>query len=458
MIFPLCRQYTETILNPEGLFRTLNRVSAVDDQYCSGNFGIIFKIHTDNGTKALKCFTRAQRGRLAAYQKIAEQIKPSQYIVQYEYLPEEIFVYDDNGEGQYYPVVTMEWVSGQTLSHYIAHAVGQCDIELLKDIATKFEAMSTWLLAQPFAHNDIKPDNIMVRSTDATLVLIDYDGMFVESMEGETARELGTEPFQSPNRVASTFNRHIDDYSLAYIRKALRVLISDLSRYCPLTLVNFTRAELSTIEDRNELFGSDFQYLGSSIHGTMIYRKNGLYGFVQTTGQRITDAIFDAVENFSAEGLAGVSIGGKWGYVDRNGRIVINLIYDSCTKFSNHRAAVSLCGKWGYIDPQGAIVAKIMYDNAWSYRGSLALVCRNGKYGYLGNDGRVAIPLRYDFANSFTDEGVACVMVGGKYGYIDTRARWYEPPIYDYATSFRDGKAAVEHCGREFFISAESRR
>ena len=34
--------------------------------------------------------------------------------------------------------------------------------------------MAAWLRSQPFAHGDIKPDNIMVRP-DGTLTLVDYD-------------------------------------------------------------------------------------------------------------------------------------------------------------------------------------------------------------------------------------------------------------------------------------------
>ena len=44
--------------------------------------------------------------------------------------------------------------------------------------------MGAWLLSQPFAHGDLKPENILVRN-DGTLVMVDYDGMFVPAMEGE---------------------------------------------------------------------------------------------------------------------------------------------------------------------------------------------------------------------------------------------------------------------------------
>ena len=41
----------------------------------------------------------------------------------------------------------------------------------------QFSRLAMWLMSQPFAHGDLKPDNILV-TDNGTLVLVDYDGMF----------------------------------------------------------------------------------------------------------------------------------------------------------------------------------------------------------------------------------------------------------------------------------------
>ena len=60
----------------------------------------------------------------------------------------------------------------------------------------RFCKMATWLRSQPFAHGDIKPDNIMVRP-DGNLTLVDYDGMFVPAMKGQKSPTIGTKDFSS---------------------------------------------------------------------------------------------------------------------------------------------------------------------------------------------------------------------------------------------------------------------
>ena len=88
-----------------------------------------------------------------------------------------------------------------------------------------------WLISQPFSHGDIKPDNIIVRDDD-TIVLVDYDGMYVPSMKGLPARESGTPDYRHPLRAKNNvYDEHIDDFSIAVIILSLLILYKDPSLY-----------------------------------------------------------------------------------------------------------------------------------------------------------------------------------------------------------------------------------
>ena len=63
---------------------------------------------------------------------------------------------------------------------------------------------------------------------DGTLVLVDYDGMYVPAMQGQKALETGTPDFRHPLRTDADFNEHIDDFPLASIQLSLRAVA-----YCP---------------------------------------------------------------------------------------------------------------------------------------------------------------------------------------------------------------------------------
>ena len=172
---------------------------------------------------AVKCFLKEQEGRAESYQLIAQELAytSSSFLTPFRYLDKEFFVESQSTNDEEFPVVLMDWVEGETLDRYIQSHLA--DPNALRLLAFQFSRLASWLLSQPFAHGDLKPDNILVRS-DGTLTLVDYDGMFVPAMEGTAARELGSPDFRHPLRTAERFNEHIDDFPLAVILLSLKAL------------------------------------------------------------------------------------------------------------------------------------------------------------------------------------------------------------------------------------------
>ena len=151
------------------------------------------------------------------------------------------------------------------------------------------------------------------------------------------------------------------------------------------------------------------------------------------------------------DGLAAVESNGKWGYIDKNGNIIVPFKYESASLFLEKLAAVKLRGKWGFIDKQDNLVIPLKYEDAWSFFEGLAAVELKGKYGFINKDGNVVIPLKYDDAEPFS-EGLAAVEVNGKWGVIDKSDNVVIPFKYDYVGDFSDGRAEFELNGRKGYL------
>ena len=229
MQYPLISEYLAAIRDAHDNLDKLSHLVPVLDNYgepyrSSGAFAVVFKMQDEQTGKcyALKCFTEEQEGRAEAYRQIAEELEfvNSPYITFVKYLEKELFV-DSNCEDNEFPVLLMDWIEGETMETYIAdHYMDNYAMSML---CYRFCKMAAWLRSQPFAHGDIKPDNIMVRS-DGTLTLVDYDGMFVPAMKGQKSPTIGTKDFSHPLRTIDDFDETIDDFALASIALSLKAI------------------------------------------------------------------------------------------------------------------------------------------------------------------------------------------------------------------------------------------
>jgi WG containing repeat len=79
-------------------------------------------------------------------------------------------------------------------------------------------------------------------------------------------------------------------------------------------------------------------------------------------------------------------------------------------------------GKYGYADSTGALIIAARFDLADTFSEGLALVGQNGRYGYIDPRGSFAIPAEYRHALPFHD-GYAAVRDGGSWMFLDREGR-----------------------------------
>ena len=229
MNYPLISEYIEAIKSAEDNFKELSFLRPVlgDDGLpvmTGGNFAQIFKMKDEQNGKfyAVKCFTKEQEGRVEA---------SSPYLVSISYLENELFVDSINSNKNEFPILMMDWVEGKPLDKYLRQNLYKK--KTLEKFVSNFYQLVKWLIAQPFAHGDLKPDNILVKK-DGNLALVDYDGMFVPAMKGQKSREVGSPDYCHPQRNEDYFDEHIDDFSILSILLSLCVLFvkpSYLNKY-----------------------------------------------------------------------------------------------------------------------------------------------------------------------------------------------------------------------------------
>ncbi len=186
-------------------------------------------------------------------------------------------------------------------------------------------------------------------------------------------------------------------------------------------------------------------------------RQTGKWGYVDKSGKMVVTPQFDAASAFNME-RAAVRIGdaktGKWGYIDRSGKIIIDRQFDRADDFSEGLAAIKIgdgnAGKWGYIDKSGKMAVDPQFAYAALFKDSIARVCVGDistcKWAYINQEGKIVIKPQFDRADDFSD-GLAAVSIGhyksGKWGYIDKSGKMIISPRYREAGGFSGRLAAV---------------
>ncbi len=158
-----------------------------------------------------------------------------------------------------------------------------------------------------------------------------------------------------------------------------------------------------------------FESVGRFSEGLAAVCEKGLNGFVGPGGEYRIRPRFASADSFS-EGLAVVRVNdtSPWQYIDRTGATALTLDPDieRAFGFAEERAPVSIGGKWGAIDRSGKLVVEPRYDQLdWFVSGRARVSVRrsvevNGskrsigtKSGYIAADGTELGPLLPDYEN-----------------------------------------------------------
>jgi hypothetical protein len=175
--------------------------------------------------------------------------------------------------------------------------------------------------------------------------------------------------------------------------------------------------------------------------GRALVKLNGKYGFIDAAGKLVIPATYDEASEFSS-GLAAVRVGVKWAFVDKDGKPVGPTKFDwnigsICGDWNAHEGLrkIVVGGKYGFMDDKGAVVIAPQYECAMGFDEGLAPVKQGGQWGFIDKTGKLVVPFKYFRVDLGFDRGFAYVTVklpgtgGWLKGFIDRQGNeFFEGP------------------------------
>ncbi len=129
-------------------------------------------------------------------------------------------------------------------------------------------------------------------------------------------------------------------------------------------------------------------------------------------------------------------------HVSRYGFVMERRSLDAMRTFSEGYAAALKDGRWGYVNEEGRVVIDFEYIDAREFSEGLAAVQTLQGWGYVDASGRIVIAPHLAAARVFS-EGLAPACNGTFWGYLDRSGSWHIAPQFVLASPFRGGKALV---------------
>ena len=124
--------------------------------------------------------------------------------------------------------------------------------------------------------------------------------------------------------------------------------------------------------------------------------------------------------NWSDDAIFAVKKGGKWGYIDGYGKVIIPLEYEEVGNFSEGLAAVRKDNKWGYINLKNEVVIPIEFTNIGvsSFKNGVATYYTDSGIGLINMKGEIIAEPKYN-SIEYLRENVAIVSFDDYYYLYD---------------------------------------
>jgi hypothetical protein len=238
-IWPQRGDYQNAVHRPERAFRDphLQSCEVERDRMkrpygVNGAFAIVFRLQGRSGDyRAVRFFLGEGKQRGEYFRRVEAHLRQARPRCLVN------FGYDDQGvrvrvgepvREEWFPLLTMDWVSGEKLMPWIDLRMAQGAADDLRRLAESWRLAMSELAEKRIAHGDLHHDNIFIAGDRP--VLVDYDDMFVESIADlETTRGAGMPAYQHPQRGDGPAGLGLDDFSAWVIWLALRGIAADPS-------------------------------------------------------------------------------------------------------------------------------------------------------------------------------------------------------------------------------------
>jgi len=232
------------------------------------------------------------------------------------------------------------------------------------------------------------------------------------------------------------------------------------------------------LDENGKVISEKYQYIGNYKNGRAVYSVykqdySALYGYLDENGKPVIQPVYGYASDFENNRAVVKLIDGQFAIIDRSGNTIRTIEYWDVSGFSDGKAAFKTGpeGKYGYIDSSGNEIIRPSFLYAGGFRNGKAVVSVYGGpgrmvYGLIDESGQFVIEPQYDEILMLGEDRAALgiakdpnhVFFGFKYALADTDGKLLTDFIFYSVEPFRDGAASATDNTSTYFIDTSGKR
>ena len=179
------------------------------------------------------------------------------------------------------------------------------------------------------------------------------------------------------------------------------------------------------------------------------------YRFVNVGGQlarmaddiRINDKTFYHATSYHPDSESDFCLGGKWGIIDNQDRIVIPPEYENIQLGKYYHLGINEEGKFALIALDGKRLSNFIFEEIQAIADETGIIeseylvaKHNGKWGVVRPNGEIVLPFEHEQLGP-ESEGFIAFRQGSKWGFMDLTGKVIFAPIYSEVQPFSSGRS-----------------
>lgn len=185
-------------------------------------------------------------------------------------------------------------------------------------------------------------------------------------------------------------------------------------------------------------------------NGLAIVEVSGKNGVINTKGQTVVNPIYDSITQFSEGRASAYNEEGVW-VIDEKGKVLTSTPYSFIGEYQQGRALFQDTDEksgdpfYGYLDRDGGVIIPAIYQTATDFQDGVAVVqTKDGQFQLLSRDTSVLYKYPYDYVGQYGQGMLAFREEGNsKYGFINKKGDVLIEPSFDGVQPFSEGRAVI---------------